>query len=189
MVTRTMLAVDRFVTVLVALVLIVGGLAAVWWWSGASITQLGGTLPATSDTGRATDVVDREWYPYAAALAGVLLVLVGLWWMARHLNRASVGRLTLGGSDTTGRLQVSASHAAGAAANALAGTAGVRSADGVVVRDRGQLVARLSAVLDPEADLGAVARRCDEVSSQLRQVLERDDLRCRVELSAGRRRR
>lgn len=51
-----------------------------------------------------------------------------------------------------------------------------------MVRDRGQLVARLSAVIEPECDLKVVAARADEVSAQLRQVLDRDDVRCSVEL-------
>lgn len=189
MVTRTMLAIDRLATLLLAVVLVVGGAAACWWWSGASISALGGTLPGTSDTSAVTDVVGQGWYPWASIVAGVVLVLLGLYWILRHLHRTGVRKLSLEGSDTSGRLQVAASEAAGAAATALTSTVGVRSASGVVVRDRNQLVARLNATIDPGADLSLVARRCDEVSGQLRQVLERDDLRCRVELSVGRGRR
>ncbi|GGF50281.1 hypothetical protein GCM10011519_25310 [Marmoricola endophyticus] len=180
-------AFDRLVTLLLALVLLVAGAALCWWWSGEPVAELGGRAPDLASTSAARDVVAAGWWPWAAGIGGLVFALLGLLWIARHLRRPGVRRLTLGGSDASGRLQVSASRAAGAAATALAAhTHGVRSADGVVVRDRGQLVARLSAVLDPTADLALVARRCDEVSGQLRQVLERDDLRCRVELRVGR---
>ena len=113
---------------------------------------------------------------------GLLLALLGLRWIAAHLGRPTVSRLHLTGSGSGGRLDARAAKVAGAAADALADTIGVRSARGTVVRDRGQLVARLTATLEPDADLGVVARQADLVSAQLRQVLDRDDVRCSVEL-------
>lgn len=194
MVSRRMLLLDRIAALLLALVLLVGGAALIWWWSGRTgtdldLASLDGLFPDASGTGPVADVVSQPWWGWASTATGVLLVLLGLRWIVAHLRRTGVRRLSLEGSDTSGRLQVSGSGVAGAAAEALTETRGVRSAGGVVVRDRGQLVARLTAVLEPEADLALVARRADEVSGQLAQVLERDDLRCRLELSVGRSRR
>ena len=180
MTTRKTLFIDRIATLVLALVLIAGGGAAIWWWSGQSLA--GYQLADTSDTSAVSDVVDAAWFGWAAAAVGIVLALVGIRWIAAHLTTARVARLTLGGSDATGRLDVAGSKVAGAAAQALADTVGVRSAKGAVVRDRGQLVAHLAAVIEPEADLALVARRADEVSAQLAEVLERDDLRCSVQL-------
>ncbi len=176
MMSRTTVALDRIATILVALLLIAAGAAGIWWWTDRS------PLGSTVRTAGTTDLVGQAWWPWASAAVGALLVLLGLRWILAHLRRQNVSTLHLRGSGSGGRLDVAASKVAGAAADALSDTLGVRSARGVVVRDRGQLVARLSAVIEPEADLAHVAERADLVSAQLAQALERDDLRCSVQL-------
>ncbi|RYB94563.1 hypothetical protein EUA93_09545 [Nocardioides oleivorans] len=180
MTTRKTLLIDRTATLVLALALVAGGLTAIWWWSGATIA--GRQLPGTTDTADVAAIVDTPWFSWVAALVGILLAAIGVRWIAAHLTSARVRHLTLRGSDATGRLDVAGSKVAGAAADALAHTVGVRSAKGSVVRDRGQLVAHLDAVIEPEADLALLARRADEVSAQLAGALERDDLHCSVQL-------
>ncbi len=183
MTTRKTLLIDRITTFVLAAVFLAGGAAAIWWWSGRSIN--GTELPTTSDTTAATDVVDQSWFAWTAAVASVLIALVALRWIAAHLTPNKVSRLRLGSSDTTGRLDANASKVVGAAADAYADTLGVRSAKGSVIRDRGQLVARIDATIEPDSDLALLARRADEVSSQLLTVLERDDLRCSLHLKVA----
>ena len=183
MTTRKTLLIDRITTFVLAAVFLAGGAAAIWWWSGRSIN--GTELPTTSDTTAATDVVDQSWFAWTAAVASVLIALVALRWIAAHLIPNTVSRLRLGSSDTTGRLDANASKVVGAAADAYADTLGVRSAKGSVIRDRGQLVARIDATIEPDSDLALLARRADEVSSQLLTVLERDDLRCSLHLKVA----
>jgi hypothetical protein len=180
MTTRKTLLIDRMVTLVLALALMAGGLTAIWWWSGSTIA--GHTLPQTSDTSPVSTVIATSWFPWTAAVVGILLALVGLRWIAAHLTPARVDHLALQGSDATGRLDVAGSKVAGAAADALSHTIGVRSAKGSVVRDRGQTVVHLNAVIEPDADLALLGRRADEVSAQLAGALERDDLHCSVTL-------
>lgn len=178
MTTRKTLFIDRLATLLLALALLAGGLAALWWWSGRT---LGGVTPADEARNSAvSDALDASWSGWAAAAVGVVLVLVGLRWILAHLRSHTVSRLRLDGSGSEGRLEVAGPKVVGAAADAYADTFGVRSASGTVVRDRGQLVARIRATIEPEADLALLARRADEVAAQLGQALERDDVRCRV---------
>jgi hypothetical protein len=176
MANRGTLLLDRLATILIALALIAAGVLGIWWWSDRS------PLPGTIDVAAARELTETAWWPWITAIAGVFLVLLGLRWILAHLNRRKVSRLHLHGSGPGGRLDASGSKVVGAAADALSDTLGVRSARGVVVRDRGQLVARLSAVVEPECDLRAVAERADTVSVQLAQVLGRDDVRCSVQL-------
>lgn len=184
MISRFTLAVDRVATLVLALLLLAAGALGAWWWTGRS------SLPGTLRSGSAEDLIAQAWWPVASAVVGVILVLLGLRWIAAHLNRQKVSNLRLRGSGPKGRLDVVGTKVAGAAADAFSDTLGVRSARGVVVRDRGQLVARISAVIEPEADLALLARQADTVSAQLAQALERDDLRCSVNLRvAGRPRR
>lgn len=180
MISRTTLALDRFATLLLAVALIAGGALGVWWWSGDS------SLPARSDTTPVQDLVAQGWWPWVSAAVGVLLILVGVRWLAAHVRRTTVRQLNLAGSGAAGRLRADGSKVAGAAADAFADTVGVRSAKGRVNRDRGQLVAELTATIEPEADLALVAEQADLVSAQLAHVLGRDDLRCSVQLSVAR---
>lgn len=78
------------------------------------------------------------------------------------------------GSGPEGRLLVNAGTVASAAADAIA--AGVRSATGTIQRDRGQLVAKLTATVEREADLHLVAAAADTVTADLRRALQRDDM-------------
>lgn len=179
MISRRTLLLDRFATLILALVLVASGALAIWWWSGES------PFLARTDLTRIGDLVSQAWWPWASAAVGVLLILLGLRWIAAHLPHRRVSRLTLEGTDATGRLSVEGSRAIAAAADAFADTLGVRSAKGTVRVDRGQLVARIKAVIEPEADLSLIAARADELSSLLAHVIGRDDLRCSVELTVG----
>ncbi len=180
MISRTTLALDRFATLILASVLIAGGALGVWWWTGES------SLADRSDTAPAQDLVMTDWWPWASAIVGVLLVLIGLRWMAAHLSRAKVARLNLTGSGAAGMLGVDASKVANAAADTFADTLGVRSAKGRVHRDRGQIVAQIDATIEPEADLSTIAEQADLVSAQLAHVLGRNDVRCSVQLTVAR---
>ncbi|MEP6814743.1 MAG: hypothetical protein ABI873_04235 [Marmoricola sp.] len=176
MISRTTLFVDRLATLLLALVLVAGGTLGVWWWTGNS------PLAGVTDTTSITDLVDTGWWPWASAGAGVLLVLIGLRWLAVHVRSTRVKHLYLRGSGSAGKLDVDGSKVAGAAATAFADTLGVRDAKGSVRRRRGQLVGNLTATIEPEADLALIAESADRVAAQLAQVLGRDDLRCSIEL-------
>lgn len=185
MVSRTVLLLDRIATLVLAALLAAGGLLGLWWWSGREVS--GTTLPGTSSTTAVSDALSTPWVAWVAAVAGVVLALVGLRWILAHLTRPTVSRLRLDGSGDDGRSEVLAGKALGAAADAFAATEGVRSAKGTVVRDRGELVARIDATVEPEADLAFVAARADEVTSQLDAVLGRDDLRAAVRLRVAQR--
>lgn len=180
MISRRLLLLDRLATLLLAVALLAVGMLGVWWWTGT------GSLAPTSNLSAAQRTVAMDWWPWASAVAGVVLVYLGIRWLASHLSRSNVTDLKLRGSGRDGTLVVNAGKVADAAADAFADTLGVRSAKGTITRDRGQLVARITAVVEPQVDLADVARRADLVSAQLSQVLGRDDLRCRVVLSVAR---
>ena len=58
-----------------------------------------------------------------------------------------------------------------------------------MLRERGQLVARLRATIEAEADLQAITSAADQVAADLAQVLERDDLHLQVQLKVATRSR
>lgn len=181
MTSPRMLFLDRVATLLLAVSFVATGALAIWWWTGDS------PLAQRTSAAPVSDLVAMTWFPWASAALGSVLIVMGLRWIAAHVSNNHVSRLALTGSSSEGTLTINASHAANAAADAFADTLGVRSAKGFINKDRGQLVAHIKAVIEPEADLASVSARADEVSSQLAQVIGRHDLRCSVELSvAGR---
>ncbi len=182
--SRATLAVDRVLTALVALLLMAAGGAGIVWWSGRFLV-----LPPRLDLSGLGWLPRQSWWPWALGAVGLLLLLLGLRWLVGHLPDRGVSHLNLAGSSPAGKLMVEARTVASTTAEVLQATPGVRSARGSIQRDRGQLVARLSATIERGADLELVAAAADQVSAQLRQVLQREDLHCRVQLRTARQER
>jgi hypothetical protein len=182
---RSILAFDRVVVLLLGLVLIVLGVAAVGW----QYDFLSSVWPDVPDEiGVDSTLVTDS--PNAAVLGGVIgcaLVIIGLWWLLAHLPRRSVGALRLPPGGQPGRLMVEPGPAVATAAEVLAEDPMIRAARGAVLADRGERVVRLRATVEPATDLEAVGATCDRVLADLAHVLPADQLRSRVELSVLRR--
>jgi hypothetical protein len=182
--SRGVIACDRFASFVVGVALVAAGALALVWW-----LDLFSWLPRALNTSPVTDTTSQAWWPWVAGLVGILLVLLGLRWLAGHLPNPRVGELTLPGSGAQGTLRAAAAPVAKAAAEVLEAAPGVRSASGRVLRERGQLVARLSATIEAEADLQAITSAADQVALDLAKVLERDDLHCQIQLKVATRSR
>ena len=182
--SRALVTLDRLMAFLVGLVLIAVGAAAALWWRGTFPSW-----PTTIRTRTAVDLTSQPWWPWAAGLLGVALVLLGLRWLAAHLPGRGISQLTLPGSTPAGRLLAQVRPVANAAAEALEHTPGVRSASATIREERGQLIARLNATIEQQADLHAVAAAADHVSANLASVLQRDDMHCQVNLAVAHRNR
>lgn len=180
--SRAAIALDRAAALVVAVILIAVGAGAIVWW-----LDLLTWLPAALDTSVVRDGTHQPWWPWAAGGAGLIAVVAGLRWMIAHLPDRGVGDLMLTGSGPDGALRAASGPVAHAAAQALAAAPGVRSATGRVLRERGQLVARLTGTVEASADLRIIAAAADQVAADLRAVLGRDDLYCQVRLTVGRR--
>lgn len=178
--SRSALVTDR-VAALVAGVLMLGvGALAIVWWSGRW-----SALPDQIDAGGLLAVLGQPWWPWVAGIAGLALLVLGVWWLAAHLRSQKVGRMALPGSSQEGKLTADARPVAKAAGEVLGTVRGVRSSRASISHDRGQIVARLTATIDPDADLRQVAEAADRVSADLRQVLGREDISCLVQLKVS----
>ncbi|MFI2754563.1 hypothetical protein ACGIF2_14675 [Cellulomonas sp. P22] len=178
--SRSVLGWDRAVACVLGIVLLVAGLLAIAWWGGYLDSWW--TPPDQLATGGAADQVDQSWWPWAAGVLGLLLVLLGLRWLWGHVPRRGAGPLRLEGSSPSGALSIDANEATRAAADVLAGTPGVRSASGSFIRDRGELVAGLVVTVDPTADLDGVGSAIEVASADLHRVLGRDDVHLRAQV-------
>lgn len=183
---RSVLGLDRIIAILAGLILVAVGVAVAAWYQGG-LRELLPSVPRRLSTDGSGDILDLGWWPWASGAAGALAILLGLWWLLAHVPRTGAGVLVLPGSDRTGRLLVDPSTVAGAAAEALADTPGIRSAHGRVLRDRGELVVAITGTVDSRADLGEVVGAVDAVAATVKSVLGRDDARARIRLSVARR--
>jgi hypothetical protein len=173
---------DRVVCLLLGLLLLAFGAGAAVWGTDR-VSPLTGPL----DLGPLPDATNKTWWPWAVGVAGAVLILLGLRWLLAHVPARGTGPIRLDGSGRQGRLLADGRPIADTAAQVLAETPGVRSARGRVLRERGRVVARLDAAVEPDADLSEIAVAADEVSAQLRNMLGRPDLDCRVQLHTTRR--
>ena len=132
---RSILAFDRVLVVLLGLVLIVLGVAAVGWQAGF----LGSVWADVPDeiSVDSTTVTEASSFAVVAGVVGAALVVVGLCWLVAHLPRRSVGSLRLPSGEQPGRLVVDPGPAVATAAEVLADDPLVRSARGAVLADRG----------------------------------------------------
>lgn len=178
---RGVIALDRTLGLMIALVLIAGGALAICWWYDV--------LPGAPQTPKLhgpADYTGASWWPWATGAAGVVLILLGLWWLVRHLPRRVSGRFTLAGSNQDGRLHADAHAAVAAAAADLARIPEIRDGSGRVVADRGELVAELQCTIEPTADLEAVHAAVTRTAADLHAVLDLPHLRHRVRLRVAR---
>ncbi|QNE18281.1 hypothetical protein F1D05_10740 [Kribbella qitaiheensis] len=178
---RGVIAVDRVAAAVAGLALIAAGTAALGWRYDRIPDA-----PDRIESTWITDATGANWWPWATGAGGILLVLLGLAWLAKHLPRRGIGRITLTGSDKTGRLSADANAAVTAAGQILAATPGVRDAGGQIVADRGQLVAEFHPAIEPGADLEVVRTAAEHAGADLLRIVGRDDLSYRIELRVAR---
>ena len=182
---------DRFVTVLVALALVAGGLVILAWGARPFPWMPGHEYllrwPRTLDTSSLVAVTEQGWWPWALLAGGVLVFVLALLHLAGHLPRRRVSFLTLPDGPRPGNLRSAAAPVADAAAIALNARDGIETAYGTVREEDGELVMKIDAVLEPDADLADIARHCDEVATQLNEVIGRPDVLLRIVLRVGNR--
>ena len=185
---RSVLGLDRFLAVVVGLCLVVVGAAVASWYTGW-LADVWTATPKELSTAGAADVVEMSWWRWAAIGAGVLAVVLGLWWLIAHLPRRGVGMLVLPGSGKTGRLLVDPAGPASAAADTLADSrasaAHTRRSCATGESSSSRSPARSTRALD----LSEVVAAADAVTTDLQAGLGHDHDRARVSCPspAGRR--
>ncbi|MEO9220981.1 MAG: hypothetical protein ABI251_04225 [Mycobacteriaceae bacterium] len=177
---RRVVALDRLCALVLGVALIALGVGAVMWRRGA----LSWARPTLS-AGWLVSATAARWWPWAAGAAGVLLILVGLWWLSVHVPRRGLGEIRLPGSDAAGILRANSNAIAAAAADSLAESPGVQAAVGCSLTDRGRPTIAVTATLDPMADLAAVRDSAERVRSEIAQVLGGAELATRIHLHVG----
>ncbi|MFE5294432.1 hypothetical protein ACFQ8T_19810 [Isoptericola sp. NPDC056618] len=184
---RHVVGADRALLTLLGLVLLVAGvglvaLASGWVPAGAGMPGPGEevAVPAMAAA------PDAPWWPAACAVAAVVMVVVGLWWLLAHRPGPRTTSMPLPGSRTRDRLRVVPDAVTRAATAELDDDPRVRSAALGLAEEHGRLVLVGRVRVAPRTDVTAVGTLVDGVAHRTAQVLGRD-LSGRVHLAVARR--
>lgn len=175
---------DRLLGWVLGAVLLLGGLAVAAWSAGLADEVVSG-LPQRITTRPVGALTNEEWWPWALGAVGVLLVLVGAWWLLAHVRRPQPATIDLPGSDATGMLSADAQAVAERAAAELSRRRRQAAADAGIGSDRAGAYLDTAVHLPAGQGIDGIGRDADEVSTQLRAVMGRE-VRYRVRVQPAR---
>lgn len=179
--TRLLVTLDRLAGIVLALLLVAGGLVLLDWRLDTVLN-----LPTVAHIGPVLDLVKRVWWPVVAAVAGVLLVLVGLRWLVGHMPRVRNSEARLSASSGAGRLRLDTPSVARAGASALTSDLVLPEASGHVREVRGRPLVQLEARCAQETDVADVRDRAALVAGDVARGFPSGDLPLRVLVDAPR---
>lgn len=154
----------RLVVVVAGVLLVALGLLAIDWRTGTVLR-----LDPRLDLAGLSRAVDSGWWPWVAALAGVLLVLLALRWVLALLPGRGPGHARLPGSDQRGTLELDLRSVASVAATRLEELGPLTGVRHTTAGSVAGGVLQLRARLEPDADVDhvvAAIRRCTEEVEQ-----------------------
>ena len=163
--TRLATAFDRLAALVFGLALIAIGAGLLVW----NTNVFTGTPEMITARGLVT-AAGTDWWPWAVAGVGVVLVLTALRWLFVHTPKAKVKALRLSAGDA-GSVSANLGEVADAAARALELSPDVHSAKGRAVIDRGTRTIDLDVTAYSPTTLSAVAEAIDTVNSQIAYVV------------------
>jgi hypothetical protein len=179
---------NRTVALVVALVLLVVGVAMILWWAGR-LGDVWSGAPDSLDPSQVSDVTTASWWTAVAAAGGVVLIALGLWWLLAHLRSTRISRTVLPGSDASGHLALELPEVAHHFATLAGRNNGVSSAKATFVSERGRTVLTSTVTVDPEANVGAVSSVISALTLQARDVAGIEPFAARTRLHIARRAR
>lgn len=180
--TPRVIKLDRGMTLLVGLLLVALGLLLIDWHYRWVLQD----YPAEVSAEPAAGVVDSEWFPWAFAVAGVILGLLGLVWLLAHLRRRGPSTLRLQESDQTGRVEADLRSIAAAAAERLESLAALTGVSGTVATIRSRPVILLRGRIDPVASVESVTEAAETCTQEVAEAFPGEAITCRVIVDAPR---
>lgn len=180
--TRAPFKTDRLATVVVAVLLVVLGLALVDWryhlvLHGYPKQVSLGSLPSWAASG---------WWPWAFALVTVVLGLLALWWLLAHVRRDTAKSVKMPQSSEHGTITLDTSSLAEAIAQSLEHAGPFASVKATTTELNRAMTVLLTAQLDEYADGPSVRTALDSLSGQLQCAFPDQGVTARVLLTQPR---
>lgn len=180
--TRAPFKTDRFATIVVAILLIVVGLALIDWRYQLVVDG----YPQQISLGSLPSWAASSWWPWVFALATVLLGLIGLMWLLAHTRRTTVKAVKMPQSDVHGTITLDTASLADAVANSLQDAGPFTSVKATMTELKGANTLQLTAQLDEYADGSSVDEAVHVLHSQLQSAFPDQGVSARVLLTEPR---
>lgn len=179
--SRKLVTLDRIATLLLAALLIGGGLAALDWRYRWVLSY-----PDETSTSVPQQLTTAGWWPWAAGAVGGVLILLGLWWLLAHLRRGIEPTLRLPASDPTGKITADLASLADAVADDFQSRAPVDHVRGTARRIGSDHVIEIRAHVDPRADGDSITRAARSVTGDVNRAFPNGSVSCRIILDSPR---
>ena len=179
--SRKLVALDRIATLLLAVLLLGGGLAALDWRYGWVLSY-----PDRTRTSAALELTTAGWWPWAAGAVGVVLILLGLWWLLAHLRRGIEPTLRLPATDPSGKVTADLASLADAAADDFQSRAPVDHVRGTARRIGSDHVIEIRAHVDPRADGDSITQAARSATGDVARAFPDGSVTCRIILDSPR---
>jgi hypothetical protein len=160
--TRMATALDRVVSLIVGVVLVVVGIGALSWHTG-----LIHGLPQVITAPALVDAVDTPWWRWAVAGAGLVCVAVALRWLVAHRPMSKATPIRLHEAGDVGTITIDPAAVATAAADTLQRHPAVRTVKGKAIADRGTRTIELAVTAAHPDELGAVITAIDDACEHI----------------------
>lgn len=177
---------NRAAMIVLGLLLVLLGVGGVLLGFGAFGPDLAGR--SVTDNPISRFVGDyRFWFWLLAALAGLMLAVVGLSWVTRIAFATDrVGDLVAPGDSSRGRTTIAAGALTRAVVTEVEGYRGVHSASARLIGDDQAPHLVLEVQVEEDADLAAVRRRLEtEAVMHCREVTDRPELPVTIDLGVA----
>lgn len=172
---------DRVIVLVLGVAFIAGGLALVDWKTGYVLGT--GTELTTASV---ADQVDASWWPWAEGAAGVLVALLGLWWLLAHLPRRGPSSAALPGSTADGEFSIDLGSLGRVIDDEFGGHGAVEHVNVSFDRSGGRTVGTVSGRLASDAELSTVIETAEEVATGLARVVPERTVHLQIQLGAPR---
>lgn len=180
--TRAPFKTDRLATIVLAALLIVGGLVLIDWryhlvLHGYPRAISLGSLPSWAASG---------WWPWVFALITIVLGLIGLWWLLAHARRDTASSVKMPQSSSHGTVMLDTSSLADAIAASLEDTGPFASVKATATQSRGATTVVLTAALDQFADGPSITEAISGLRRDLASAFPDQGVSARVLLTQAR---
>lgn len=180
--TRAPFKTDRLATIVLAVLLIVGGAVLIDWRYHLVLHH----YPRAISLGSLPSWAASGWWPWVFALFTIVLGLIGLWWLLAHARRDTATSVKMAQSSSHGTVTLDTSSLADAIAASLERAGPFASVKATATQTRGRITVVLTAALDQFADGPSVTEAIVGLRRDLRSAFPDHGVSARVLLTGAR---
>lgn len=173
--SRTLHVLDQLACLLLGLLLLLAALLLVDWEYRLVLD----VYPDTLHLGPVPGWTSATWWPWAVGGAGLLLVLIGLWWLSSHIPRARRSSVRLAGSDDRGRMDIDLASLAAALGRELAASCPVNDVSTTSDESGDQRLVIVRAEVDPRADGPGLIAAVGRITADVREAFPEGNVQAR----------